>query len=58
MDPISLFSILIKVVSFSPVETKNFEEMNIYKKSKTEIIELYRTEMNKNTNFDYSKKAN
>ncbi len=58
MDPISLFSILIKVVSFTPAEIKNFEETNIYKKSKTEIIELYRKEMNKSSNFDYSKKTN
>ena len=45
MDPITLISLLYKVSIFSPKINTNLDEIKINQKSRTEIIELYRSTM-------------
>ena len=46
MDPITLVSLLYKITIFSPKINTNVDENNlINQKSRTEIIELYRSTM-------------
>ena len=51
MDPISLFSIFLKITSFDLNKKKNFTEEELHKKSRTEIIDLYRSAMTKNKRY-------
>ena len=56
MDPLSLFSIFLKITTFDVNKNKIFTEEELYKKSRTEIIDLYRSAMTKkqrqHTNFN------
>ena len=56
MDPLSLFSIFLKITTFDVNKDKNFTDQELYNKSRTEIIDLYRSAMTKkqqqHTNFN------
>ena len=53
MDPITFISLLYKVSIFSPKVNTNVEENKINQKSRTEIIELYRSTMINKKNKEY-----
>ena len=53
MDPISLISLLYKISIFSPKINTNVDENKINQKSRTEIIELYRSTMINKKNKEY-----
>ena len=51
MDPVTLVSLLYKITIFSPKINTHLDEIKINEKSRTEIIELYRSTMiNKKNN--------
>ena len=45
MDPITFISLLYKLTIFSPQKYLNEDERNFNKKSRAELIELYRSTM-------------
>tara|TARA_B100000123_G_scaffold120441_1_gene88888 strand:- start:1055 stop:1216 length:162 start_codon:yes stop_codon:yes gene_type:complete len=53
MDPITLISLLYKINIFSPKIDTNVDENKINQKSRTEIIELYRSTMINKKNKEY-----
>mgnify|MGYP006209130889 CR=1 FL=1 len=53
MDPITLISLLFKINIFSPKIDTNVDENKINQKSRTEIIELYRSTMKNKKNKEY-----
>ena len=53
MDPITLISLLFKINIFSPKIDTNVDENKINQKSRTEIIELYRSTMINKKNKEY-----
>ena len=53
MDPITLISLLYKITTFSPKINTNIDENKINQKSRTEIIELYRSTMINKKNKEY-----
>ena len=53
MDPITLISLLYKINIFSPKIDTNVDENKINQKSRTEIIELYRSTMMNKQNKEY-----
>ena len=53
MDPITLVSLLYKITIFSPKINTNVHENKINQKSRTEIIELYRSTMINKKNKEY-----
>ena len=53
MDPITFISLLYKVSIFSPKVNTNLNENKINQKSRTEIIELYRSTMKNKKNKEY-----
>ena len=53
MDPITLVSLLYKINIFSPKINTNVDENKINQKSRTEIIELYRSTMINKKNKEY-----
>ena len=53
MDPITLISLLSKINIFSPKIDTNVDENKINQKSRTEIIELYRSTMINKKNKEY-----
>jgi len=53
MDPITFISLLYKVSIFSPKVNTNVNENKINQKSRTEIIELYRSTMINKKNKEY-----
>ena len=53
MDPITLISLLYKINMFSPKIDTNVDENKINQKSRTEIIELYRSTMINKKNKEY-----
>ena len=53
MDPITLISLLYKITIFSPKINTNLNEIKINEKSRTEIIELYRSTMMNKKNKEY-----
>ena len=53
MDPITLVSLLYKINIFSPKIDTNLDENKINQKSRTEIIELYRSTMINKKNKEY-----
>ena len=53
MDPITLVSLLYKINIFSPKIDTNVDENKINQKSRTEIIELYRSTMKNKKNKEY-----
>ena len=53
MDPITLVSLLYKITIFSPKINTNEDGNKINQKSRTEIIELYRSTMKNKKNKEY-----
>ena len=53
MDPITFVSLLYKITIFSPKINANLDENKINQKSRTEIIELYRSTMKNKKNKEY-----
>ena len=53
MDPITFISLLYKITIFSPKINTNVDENKINQKSRTEIIELYRSTMKNKKNSEY-----
>ena len=53
MDPITFISLLYKVSIFSPKVNTNLNENKINQKSRTEIIELYRSTMINKKNKEF-----
>ena len=53
MDPITLVSLLYKITIFSTKINTNVDEDKINQKSRTEIIELYRSTMINKKNNEY-----
>ncbi len=53
MDPITLISLLYKINIFSPKIDTNVDENKINQKSRTEIIELYKSTMINKKNKEY-----
>ena len=53
MDPITLISLLYKINIFSPKIDTKVEEYKFNQKSRTEIIELYRSTMINKKNKEY-----
>ena len=53
MDPITFISLLYKVSIFSPSINSNEDEFKLNEKSRTEIIELYRSNMISEKNNEY-----
>ena len=53
MDPITFISLLYKITIFSPEINTNLDENKINLKSRTEIIELYRSTMKNKKNKEY-----
>ena len=45
MDPITFISLLYKITVFSPQKNPNIDESIFNQKSRTEIIEIYRSTM-------------
>ena len=53
MDPITLVSLLYKITILTPGINTNVDENKINQKSRTEIIELYRSTMINKKNKEY-----
>ena len=53
MDPITFISLFYKITMFSPKINANEDENKINQKSRTEIIELYRSTMKNKKNNQY-----
>ena len=53
MDPITLISLLYKITIFSPQINTNANVIEINQKSRTEIIELYRSTMTNDNKLDH-----
>ena len=53
MDPITLVSLLYKITIFTPKINTNGDKNKINQKSRTEIIELYRSTMINKKNKEY-----
>ena len=52
MDPITFISLLYKITIFSPKINTNVDVYEINQKSRTEIIELYRSTMTNNNKMN------
>ena len=52
MDPITFISLLYKITIFSPQINTNVDVNEINQKSRTEIIELYRSTMKNNNEMN------
>ena len=53
MDPITLFSILFKMPSLDIDKNKILDKEQLNKKSRTEIIQLYRSTMTQPSNKNF-----
>ena len=53
MDPITIISILYKITMFSPQKNSNEDERTFNQKSRTEIIELYRSTITNNNKINH-----
>ena len=51
MDPVSILSVFFKVAMYLPNQEFNFKNKNVENLSRTELIEIYRDNINKETNF-------
>ena len=52
MDPVSLLSVFLKVAIYIPTQQFDFKSENNQNISRTELIELYRNDMNKKFKFN------
>ena len=53
MDPITFISLLYKITMFSPQNNSNEDERTFNQKSRTEIIELYRSTITNNNRINH-----
>ena len=53
MDPITFISLLYKITMFSPRNNSNEDERTFNQKSRTEIIELYRSTITNNNRINH-----
>ena len=53
MDPITFISLLYKITMFSPQKNLNEDERTFNQKSRTEIIELYRSTITNNNRINH-----
>ena len=53
MDPITFISLLYKITMFSPQKNSNEDERTFNQKSRTEIIELYRSTVTNNNRINH-----
>ena len=53
MDPITFISLLYKITMFSPQKSSNEDEITFNQKSRTEIIELYRSTITNNNRINH-----
>ncbi len=52
MDPVSLLSVFLKVAIYFPNKQLNFKDKKNINISRTELIEIYRNDMNQKFKFD------
>ena len=53
MDPITFISLLYKITVFYPQKNSNEDERTFNQKSRTEIIELYRSTITNNNRINH-----
>ena len=53
MDPITFISLLYKITMFSPQKNSNEDARTFNQKSRTEIIELYRSTITNNNRINH-----
>ena len=53
MDPITFISLIYKITMFSPQKNSNEDEIKLNQKSRTEIIELYRSTITNNNRINH-----
>ena len=58
MDPVSVLTVFFKVAMHLPSEQFVFKNKNIDDFSRTELIEIYRNDMNKKISFTNNRKTN
>ena len=58
MDPISVLTVFFKVAMHLPSQQFVFKNKNIDDFSRTELIEIYRNDMNKKISFTNNRKTN
>ena len=56
MDPVSVLTVFFKVAMHLPSEQFVFKNKNIDDFSRTELIEIYRNDMNKKISFTNNRK--
>ena len=58
MDPVSVLTVFFKVAMHLPSQQFVFKDKNIDDFSRTELIEIYRNDMNKKISFTNNRKTN
>ena len=58
MDPVSVLTVFFKVAMHLPSQQFVFKNKNIDDFSRTELIEIYRNDMNKKISFTNNQKTN
>ena len=58
MDPVSVLTVFFKVAIHLPSQQFVFKNKNIDDFSRTELIEIYRNDMNKKISFTNNQKTN
>ena len=58
MDPVSVLTVFFKVAMHLPSQQFVFKNKNIDDFSRTELIEIYRNDMNKKISFTNNRKTN
>ena len=58
MDPISVLTVFFKIAMHLPNQQFVFKNKNIDDFSRTELIEIYRNDMNKKISFTNNRKTN
>ena len=58
MDPVSVLTVFFKVAIHLPSQQFVFKNKNIDDFSRTELIEIYRNDMNKKISFTNNRKTN
>ena len=58
MDPVSVLTVFFKVAMHLPSQQFVFKNKNIDAFSRTELIEIYRNDMNKKISFTNNRKTN
>ena len=58
MDPVSVLTVFFKLAMHLPNQQFLLKNKNIENSSRTELIEIYRNDMNKTINFTNNQKIN